>query len=861
MTAASHRSPTISVIINTDGRRKALQDTIEGLRRLNYQNFEVCVVCGPTPDGTREYVQSLGDLVKSADCPIRNLSMSRNIGIGLACGEIVAFIDDDGVPEPEWLDQLAIPFDDPAVGGAGGVVYNHTGYEFQYLYAACDRLGNATTNLIAPASDLNFPFSRKFPYVQGTNSAFRRTSLVGLGGFDEEYEFYLDETDVCCRMVDRGLLIAQLADARVHHKFLPSHIRNNDRVTVKKYAVLKNKIYFSLINSVRHYSLTEIMADALHFVSAQRADIEFHVNAGRLSHDDLNTFDEEAERAWQVGLSRGLSGERRTRPPEWFAQGGDFQPFKTLRPDRQKLTLLFLSQTYPPGEMGGIARYTYDCARAIAAKGHNVHVLTAGREFNRVDLEEGVWVHRIVPKEQPAKTLPDGRAIPQRVWNYSATMLEEALRISQSRPIDAVEGVSWDCETAAFIFDGRFPTATNVVTSLAHWLETHPEQRSDPQWMASFGDPMLTLERLVYDGSDRIVAASEAIVGSLREYYGSALSADRVARCPHGLEDMAALPKAAPKGLKDSSPKATRILFVGRLELRKGIDTLLEAALQVLSARDNIEFWIAGDNTLVTDNGKTAQQIFEDAGGDAHVGKAVRFLGPVDDAELRWLYQNCDIFAAPSRFESFGLIYIEAMIFAKPSIGCRAGAVTEVVSQGETGLLVEPGDSQGLAKALLQLTDDAKLRKSLGDKGRKTYEQKYTSAVVAEQRIHLLQHIVRAPVPDERRTIEGAHRFIPLDDRSTGLLLESGGAVAYDGVNGGLYISFFRHDWSGVAEIRVNGEPVLQQNLFNAERDLLTLHVTAPAPRSRIEIARTDRKDPASKAAEVIVASVREGGA
>src|SRR5262249_35876466 len=136
---------------------------------------------------------------------------------------------------------------------------------------------NAILNLAEPASDLSFPYSSTFPYVQGTNCAFRRETIVHLGGFDEEYEFYLDETDLCCRLVDHGFRVAQLATARVHHKFLPSDIRNEARITTKRYAVLKNKIYFSLINNHGHASKTEVVADALKFVREQRLDIERHV--------------------------------------------------------------------------------------------------------------------------------------------------------------------------------------------------------------------------------------------------------------------------------------------------------------------------------------------------------------------------------------------------------------------------------------------------------------------------------------------------------------------------------------------------------------------------------------------------------
>jgi glycosyltransferase involved in cell wall biosynthesis len=95
--------PTFSIVVNTDSRARSLANTLLSLRHVDYPRFEVCVVHGPTPDGTQELLESWRGQIKIAQCPVRNLAMSRNIGIALAAGEIVAFIDDDATPEAEWL--------------------------------------------------------------------------------------------------------------------------------------------------------------------------------------------------------------------------------------------------------------------------------------------------------------------------------------------------------------------------------------------------------------------------------------------------------------------------------------------------------------------------------------------------------------------------------------------------------------------------------------------------------------------------------------------------------------------------------------------------------------------------------------
>ncbi len=132
-----------SVVINTYNRAPYLEDAILGLLQLNYPFFEIIVVNGPSTDNSANVLKKWQGRIKIENVSEVNLSMSRNVGIEKASGDVVAFIDDDAVPHPEWLTKLAVNYANPAVGAVGGFTIDNTGTAYQVKKTVCDRFGNA----------------------------------------------------------------------------------------------------------------------------------------------------------------------------------------------------------------------------------------------------------------------------------------------------------------------------------------------------------------------------------------------------------------------------------------------------------------------------------------------------------------------------------------------------------------------------------------------------------------------------------------------------------------------------------------------------------------------------------------------
>lgn len=393
--------PAFSVVLSTDNRLAHLERAVSALRCQTYAKFEVCVVAGPTEDGTRAFLATLGDDVKVARCSVRNLSRSRNIGIALASGDVVAFIDDDAVPEPEWLAQLARSYDDARVGAAGGFVHDHVGIGFQARYVTANRLGQPREES-RPTPELNLPGSARFPHLLGTNCSFRRSALLSIGGFDEQYEYFLDETDVCCRINDAGYRIVQRPDAFVHHKYAPSELRDEQRTVRHWYPIIKNRLYFGLRHARDAFSITEIVEAALAEKAFWESDVADKARAGLFSHEDVERFRREAQTALEDGLRFSLEEQRLADPALLDTHESEFRRFPRQGSARRRRTILSLdSSVSGDSDSGSNSGELLAHARRSARQGHRVHVVLRSGKGASVDYDEGLWVYDLGSEFEP----------------------------------------------------------------------------------------------------------------------------------------------------------------------------------------------------------------------------------------------------------------------------------------------------------------------------------------------------------------------------------------------------------------------------------------------------------------------------
>ena len=233
----------VSVIICTYNRDKYLDQCLKSIRTQNYQNYEIIVVNGPSTDETENIIKKYDAIIVIRQEFLYGISASRNCGISAARGDIVAFIDDDAVADPDWLKNLVTCYHDDSVGSVGGIVYEHGKTSVQFRNGIINKSGIS----FAVRSPDSPPKKNQFPTCIGTNCSFKKSVLHLAGGFDPYFRYHLDESDLCVRIVQAGFLILFQEGAIVIHRSAEGHNRISAD-NLNSYEIYKNVIYFILKN-------------------------------------------------------------------------------------------------------------------------------------------------------------------------------------------------------------------------------------------------------------------------------------------------------------------------------------------------------------------------------------------------------------------------------------------------------------------------------------------------------------------------------------------------------------------------------------------------------------------------------------
>jgi glycosyltransferase involved in cell wall biosynthesis len=247
------------------------------------------------------------------------------------------------------------------------------------------------------------------------------------------------------------------------------------------------------------------------------------------------------------------------------------------------------------------------------------------------------------------------------------------------------------------------------------------------------GRTLLAIDRRLACCTDRVVGNSRAVVDF---YRNAGIPEDRLAMIYSGISDEEPPPVdrdevRASLGVPVDAPLA---LFVGRLAAQKRVDDLLKALDLLQHVRPDLRTLIVGDGPLRGD--------LEELANAFRLGGSARFLGHRDDVPR--LLAAADLLVLPSLYEGLPNVVLEAMRFRKPVVATAAPGTTEVVTDGQTGLLVPPRAPKELARAIRTLVDEPEYARRLGEAGRARVEADFRAETMVARFAELYERLARA---------------------------------------------------------------------------------------------------------------------
>jgi glycogen(starch) synthase len=348
--------------------------------------------------------------------------------------------------------------------------------------------------------------------------------------------------------------------------------------------------------------------------------------------------------------------------------------------------VLLLSWEYPPLVVGGLGRHVEALARELAAAGHDVRVVTRGREpAERDERPHGVRVRRAAADPLAI----DFTTETLLAWSQAAehALLRAALPLVRRWRPDVVHAHDWLVAQTAITLARtvRAPLVTTI-----HATEAGRHQGWLP---APLNRAIDSVERWLIACSDRVITCSAAMrAGVVR---AASLPPDRVEVIPNGI-DVARW--QLPAAVRSRAGAAPLLVFAGRLVHEKGVQTLLSALPVLRSRHPGLRLAIAGTGGH--------EPALRELARRRRVARAVSWPGFLPETGLADLFASAAAVVVPSLYEPFGIVALEAAAARAPLVVAEVGGLADLAAGGVAAASFPPGDVAGLAGAVTAVLAD-----------------------------------------------------------------------------------------------------------------------------------------------------------
>jgi D-inositol-3-phosphate glycosyltransferase len=365
-------------------------------------------------------------------------------------------------------------------------------------------------------------------------------------------------------------------------------------------------------------------------------------------------------------------------------------------------------------EAGGMNVYVRELARELGRRGAAVDIFTRSqRRGEPVVTEIGPNARVITVRTGP--TMPYNKNL---VLDYLPEF------VSRIRCFADAHDLTYDLVHSHYWLSGSAALALRKVwgTPVIHMFHTLGAMKNQVAAAAPWAesDARLEIEAQLLREADAIVAATPLDRAQMVFHYGA--DTERIVVIPGGVdtETFRPYPQAeARQRLGFPSQPTKLVLFVGRIEPLKGLDTLINAIkLSVTNQpalQEELKLVVVGGDALAqADQWGGEERRVRSLVHELGLDEQVLFVGSRPQAQLPLLYSAADVVAVPSHYESFGLVALEAQACGTPVVASRVGGLTYTVQDGVSGKLVPFDDPAGFARVIEQLVLHEGLREEMG---------------------------------------------------------------------------------------------------------------------------------------------------
>ena len=416
----------------------------------------------------------------------------------------------------------------------------------------------------------------------------------------------------------------------------------------------------------------------------------------------------------------------------------------------KSLRVCIISREYPPDTgFGGIATFANHLAHGLVSLGHQVTVITLAKNKAKSYSEDNILIYRVENYfDQHTLNLIDC-AMPysKYVINSSAALWKKFIELHSEQPFDVVD-------TPELLAEGFYPAITKAAPLVIRLYTPHSKfiAESLHNVTASFDHEFVAMvERIAMNNADAITSPSKDLAQFVANDLCMPVERIKIIYNPIDTDF------CSPHGEQALEKNGKQIvLFVGRLEARKGIYYLIEAWKDVIAKLPQAYLYIIGDDTSTAKGQTSVLAELKDYIAKYKIENSVSFVDRVPLEKLPAYYRSADVCVVPSLYDNSPYTCLEAMSCGRAVIGTSSGGTAEYIVNGESGIIIPAKDANSLANAITELLLDNKKRASLGTSARSRVIACFQRREIARLTAQLYRNAIENFVTRQRLTLNSS---------------------------------------------------------------------------------------------------------